>query len=150
DMGGTEMGNVLCATSSCPAAAWQARIGSQFIHALRTAPTLASVPITSIYSTTDEVVFPEPAASVLPGAATISVQSICPGRFVDHLSMVSDAVGYELVLDALRHRGPAVAHRLAHRQALCQRVFLPHTNLLLAGPAVNTIGAFGWDLLIAR
>lgn len=150
DMGGTEVGNILCATSYCPAVAWQARVGSQFLHALRTAPTPASVPITSIYSSTDEVVFPEPAASSLPGAANIGIQQLCPGRVVDHVSMVSDAVGYALVLDALRHRGPARARRVARQKALCSRIFLPHTNLLMAGPAVNTFGAFSSALLISR
>ena len=40
------------------------------------------------------------------------IQAICPGRSVDHGHMVYDAVAVALVLDALRHDGPARASRI--------------------------------------
>lgn len=139
DMNGIALGNAVCALSSCAVAAWRAAVGSHFMHALQAAPLPQAPPVTSIYTQTDEVVFPQPAASHLPGAANIPVQAICPGRLADHISLVPDAVGYALVLDALTHPGPADPRRIGNRVALCTSVFMPSVDLLTAPSALASI-----------
>ncbi|WP_370937375.1 esterase/lipase family protein [Amycolatopsis sp. cg13] len=139
DMNGIALGNAVCALSSCAIAAWRAAVGSHFMHALQNAPLPQTSPVTSIYTQTDEVVFPQPAASHLSGAANIPVQAICPGRLADHLSLVPDAVGYALVLDALTHPGAADPARIGGRFGLCTSLFMPDVDVLTAPSALASI-----------
>jgi hypothetical protein len=106
--------------------------------------------VTSIYSDTDEVVWPEPTASTLPGAANIGLQTLCPGRIVDHATMLADAVGYALVLDALTHPGPAVPGRIANRPSSCRNLFMPYINPLKAVRVISTIEAFFLHVLVTE
>lgn len=66
---------------------------------------------TSIYSTTDQTAVAP--TSVVAGALSFSVQTLCPGRTVAHAAMVSDAVVYAAVMDALGNPGPLDPSRLA-------------------------------------
>jgi triacylglycerol lipase len=54
-----------------------------------------------------------------PNVANILLQDVCPGRFVDHITIgLTDALAFALVLDALEHPGPADPQR-AGGSALC-------------------------------
>jgi triacylglycerol lipase len=118
----------VCATGSCPVSIWQQRPSSQLLAALnRPFEVPPGVPTTSVFSDTDEIVQPEsngPAAtSWLRGASNIDIQSICPGRPVGHVMELSDAVVFAIVLDALRHDGPADPKRLP--ADVCQQTTTP-------------------------
>jgi hypothetical protein len=49
------------------------------------------------------------------------IQALCPGRSVDHGHVHADAVAVALVLDALRHDGPARASRVP--DTTCERTY---------------------------
>jgi pimeloyl-ACP methyl ester carboxylesterase len=149
---GTELGNILCAPGTCQDIAWQVSVGSKALTALNSGPLPPSVSYTSVYTMTDEVIFPQPEGSRIDGAANISVQSICPGRLVDHALMLADNVAWALALDALAHDGPADAARI--NRSVCDQPFLPgadmpgfftggvstgtaFTNVLVNGPRVT-------------
>ena len=54
-----------------------------------------------------------------PKVANVLLQDVCPGRFVDHVTIgLTDRLAFELVLDALSHEGPANVER-AGGEALC-------------------------------
>jgi len=103
---------------SCEAC-FQMSPSSRFLARLNSVdPTPGQVDYTSIWTElVDELVQPQPAASTLGGGgdnvANLSVQSVCPGRPVDHLSIVGDAVVHSLVLDAFTQDGPADVTRAA-------------------------------------
>lgn len=85
---------------------------------------------TNVYSGTDEIVFvaggaPDPwtAASALDGARNIRVQDLCPGRPVEHVQLSYDAEVHAIVLDALKHPGPADPARVGG--GACTRVTMP-------------------------
>lgn len=103
---------------------------------------------TSIGSLTDEVVFPQPRASMLPGAANIMLQDICPLRTTDHGLLLGDAVAYDLVLDALTHSGPAAPSRI--NRSICLQQTLPGADLVAAAPFLKTVAALGAGLADAR
>lgn len=126
-LNGTALANTLCVLRSCAKVAWQQRRGAAFVSALNAAPLPPQVAHTSIGTTLDEIVFPQPAASRLPGGRTVMVQDICPARVVEHGSLLSDAVVYGLVLDAIQHDGPADPNRVD--RALCGQLMLPGTDL---------------------
>ena len=102
---------------SMPEAFWQFDPGSQFLAALNAGDeTPGTISYTSLYSETDELVQP---ASPVPTAGldwgqedantmNLSMQSVCPGRIVDHLTIgTTDRAAQTLVLDALTNGGPA-------------------------------------------
>lgn len=103
-----------CADSgNCWPAVWQMATAAHFIRALNSgAETPATVPVTNVYSLTDELV--EPSSTVpLSGRAVsnVAVQDVCP-RVVHHAGMLTDSVVYALVIDALSHPGPGEARRV--------------------------------------
>lgn len=108
-----------CADSrDCWPAVWQMAQGSHLLAALNR-PSEAPGPTsyTNIYSQTDDLVQPalvDPTAALSGGSnvTDIAVQSVCPGRYVNHGGMLADAVVYALVVDALTHDGPARAERI--------------------------------------
>ncbi|NBE49985.1 esterase/lipase family protein [Streptomyces boluensis] len=125
-MQGTGLGNTLCATNWCTKAAWRASLDSHFMRAMQKAPMPTNTPVTSVYTTVlDEVVFPQPRASTLPGAANMALQDVCPVRVADHVTILGDSVGYALALDALKHPGPAVPSRLDDKLSLCLNPLMP-------------------------
>jgi len=146
-MHGTALANTLCAAGSCSAIAWQLAIGSHLTNAATNAPLPTTTSFTSIGSRGDEVVFPQPYASTLEGATTIMVQDVCPGRVVDHGLLLSDAVAYALVLDALTHDGPASTSRIS--PLICTQTTLPGTDPVASAQFAATVVALSVGLLNA-
>jgi triacylglycerol lipase len=107
---------------SFPAVFWQFDPTSKFITALNAGDeTPGGIDYSSIYSETDEAVrpvAPVPTAGLDwqhtdAHARNLSVQEVCPGRLVDHLSIgTTDRLTQELVLDALSHPGPVDPSRV--------------------------------------
>ncbi|MCU1643041.1 MAG: hypothetical protein JWN03_3316 [Nocardia sp.] len=122
-MNGTALADGLCAAGSCSPISWQLGTNSKLTTGFKNAPLPTGTAFTSIGSLDDEVVFPQPAASTLPGGRTIMIQDVCPGRVVDHGTYLVDAVSYRLVLDALTHDGPADPSRI--NASACAETVLP-------------------------
>jgi triacylglycerol lipase len=91
----------------CSPAVWQMTTGSQFLRAATAAPLPAGPAYTSLASIADEITTPQPGASRLAGARNIVIQDLCPGRPIDHMSLIYDSVTFSMVLDALQSDGPA-------------------------------------------
>jgi triacylglycerol esterase/lipase EstA (alpha/beta hydrolase family) len=132
-MAGTNNGSVFadgsCGTDCIPSL-WQQRTsGSAFQSALNAGDTTpGSVSYTSVYSLTDEIiqpVAPEPVAAIR-GATNIAVQDVCPGRYVGHVQSASDAAYYAVVLDALKHVGPADPSRVD--RDYCTQTVMPYVD----------------------
>jgi triacylglycerol lipase len=122
-----------CADSgNCWPAVWQMAQGAHFMNALNAggeAPGPTSY--TDIYSLTDDLVQPaitDPTAALHGGSnvANVSVQSVCPGRYVNHGGMLADAVVYALVLDTLAHHGPLDPELVS--STTCTQAFMPGTS----------------------
>src|SRR3546814_8818211 len=48
-----------------------------------------------------------------PQVANILLQDVCPGRFVDHVTIgLTDRLAFELAVDAITHPGPANVDRV--------------------------------------
>lgn len=122
---GSLYGNAGC-SPSCAPAIWQQRQGSTFLTALNADDeTPGDLSYTSVYSLTDPIiqpVAPEPTAAI-DGASNVAVQDICPGRPVDHIQSIWDAVYYAVVMDALTHDGPADQSRID--AAVCTQLAMP-------------------------
>jgi triacylglycerol lipase len=103
---GTVAADAACAGGPCWPAVHQMRPGSDFLTALWRQEDLSAVHVTSMGSHHDELVQP-PSTIELPGASNILLQDVCPGRPVTHVSIVADAVAYELALGAFLGDGPA-------------------------------------------
>ena len=114
----------LCAGSgNCWPAVWQMASASKFLGALdRGDETPGAVSYTQIYSTTDELVEPSSTAP-LRGGSNIAIQDVCPGRPVHHVGLLSDPLVWELVVDAMTHRGPARVSRVD--PAACLQPLMP-------------------------
>jgi hypothetical protein len=78
--------------------------GSEFLHAVNDAPMPEHVPITSIYSCTDEYIQPYE-TSIIPGATNIG---LCDG-FVGHFEFFYDPDIYLIMHDALTQPAPSDA-----------------------------------------
>jgi hypothetical protein len=103
----------ICKTP-CPPASRQQTPSSQLLAALNNGDeTPGRLSYSMISSATDvNVRPPSPALSGEKDDSNTQVQEICPGREVDHGHIQYDAVAVGLVLDALRHPGPARAARM--------------------------------------
>ncbi|QII05397.1 lipase [Rhodococcoides fascians A25f] len=122
---GTDSARSGCDDSQeCPPANWQIATGSKFLTALAARPLPAGPSYTSIFTRFDELIYPQPHASTLAGAANIAVQDICPLRPVEHFNIIGDNVAFHLVLDALEHDGPAVRERISDN--LCFTTAMPN------------------------
>lgn len=90
-----------------PLASWPAlhdlTPGSAFLHAVQSVPLPRSVPMTSIYTCTDEYIQPY-RTSIVPGATNIG---LCNG-FVGHFQTMYDPSIYLVMHDALVKPIPAV------------------------------------------
>lgn len=121
---GTDSARQGCDRSEkCPPANWQIATGSAYLTALNARPLPDGPDYTSIYTEFDELIYPQPTASTLAGATTIAVQDVCPVRPVEHFTILGDNVAYGIVLDALRHDGPAVETRIS--RDLCSTTSMP-------------------------
>jgi len=132
---------------SCFASCWQMRKGSLFLNALNAGDeTPGNISYTSIYTLFDELVIPQApvSTSMLKGASNIQIQSLCPGRPVEHLGIsTGDAVGYALALDALTHPGPANPSRF--NVATCLQPLMPGAEpltLFTSGGSAGFNGAY--------
>jgi triacylglycerol esterase/lipase EstA (alpha/beta hydrolase family) len=118
--------NVHCGTrDSCASSLYQMRSDSAFLGALDRGvdgATLPGISYTSISTVTDNV-FVTPAEAYLRGASNIRVQDLCPTHQVDHVSLAFDGPTSAIVLDALRHSGPARLTRIS--RAACQLDTMP-------------------------
>ncbi|OZC46618.1 lipase [Rhodococcus sp. WWJCD1] len=122
---GTDSARSGCDDSQeCPPANWQIATGSKFLTALAARPLPVGPSYTSIFTRFDELIYPQPHASTLAGAANIAVQDICPLRPVEHFNIIGDNVAFHLVLDALEHDGPAVRERISDN--LCFTTAMPN------------------------
>ncbi|MCW2966255.1 MAG: putative lipase [Solirubrobacteraceae bacterium] len=115
-----------CAASgNCWPAVWQMASKSAFLQALNSgSESPGTVSYTNVYSQTDELV--EPSSTVPtagPNVANVEVQSLCPGRPINHAGLLDDAVAGAIVMDALTHPGPADAARVG--TASCTEAFAP-------------------------
>jgi hypothetical protein len=113
----------VCGAGPCAPASRQLLPGSTFFEALNGGDeTPGRLAHSVIYSATD-VNVPAP-FSELEGDGDDTntvIQAICPGRSVDHGHVSSDAVAVALILDALRHNGPARASRVPKPR--CERTY---------------------------
>jgi hypothetical protein len=112
----------------CVPAVWQQGHQAAFVKALNSrAETFRGISYTNIYTGLDEVVRPPTSSGLTTGKGRISniqVQELCPLDPYEHVLMgtVSPAV-YGLVMDALRHRGPAKVSRVD--RAICLTLVMP-------------------------
>ena len=141
---GSVSANLLfCSSGECIPPEWQWSRGSAFIEALNRVPAPEGPSYTALYSRTDWVVEPSwpesQAAGAFDGATNIVVQDICPGRVVDHVQSLFDAVFAGLFVDALKHPGPANPARID--RAVCSQVFAPPIDPVMAAVAITTIYA---------
>jgi pimeloyl-ACP methyl ester carboxylesterase len=127
---GTEMSDATSAQPTPPANRQQGS-NSKFIAALNSRrETFKNVNYTEIYTSLDEVVTPQPAASSVAGKGKITnvgIQDICPADTAEHLQIgTSDPAAAALALDALNHKGPAKASRID--PAVCTQQYQPGIN----------------------
>ena len=112
-----------------PEAFYQFSPDSNFVKTLNSGDeTPGDISYTSIYSGFyDELVEPArpvPTAGLdwgqtKPNVVNILLQDVCPGRFVDHVTIgLTDELAFDLVLDAISHAGPADVAR-AGGKTLC-------------------------------
>ena len=111
-----------------PAAVRQFAPASLFTSAVnRGDETPGDIDYTSLYTQFDELVqpvSPVPTAALdwqqnNPKVSNLLLQDLCPGRFVDHVSIgLTDRLAFELTLDAISQPGPANPER-AGGAALC-------------------------------
>ncbi len=119
------------ATPQMPESLHQMTVGSNFVAALnRDDETPGDISYTSLYTLFDELaqpVTPVPTAALEwgvenPKVANILLQDVCPGRFVDHVTIgLTDRLSFDLTLDAISQPGPASVER-AGGAALCGTV----------------------------
>lgn len=122
---GANYGDAAC-TPSCAPALWQQRESSNLLRALNAEDeTPGDLDSTSVYSLTDPIIQPSfpVATAAIEGASNVAVQDICPGRPVDHIQSVWDAVYWAVVLDALVHDGPADPSRVP--LSVCAEAAMP-------------------------
>lgn len=90
--------------------------------------TPGDIDYTNLYTQFDELVqpvTPVPTAALdwqanNPKVSNILLQDLCPGRFVDHVSIgLTDRLSFELALDAIANPGPASIERAGGATALC-------------------------------
>lgn len=102
---GTETGALLCKLPECAVAATQYNPHSQFIAALNSGPLPAGPVYTAVGSNNDLALRPLLHGDnyFIPGNddGNVLVQDVCPGRIVDHVTALFDAVELGLVAAAL-------------------------------------------------
>lgn len=127
----------------CAPPIWQFSVGARFMEVLNRMPTPDGPSYTTVRSLTDNLVQPAApeamAAATIDGATNIAVQDLCPGRVVDHVGMVFDAVSLAVVLDALTHPGTADAARVG--TAHCAEVYAAGVDPVMATAAITTLYA---------
>jgi triacylglycerol lipase len=133
---GIDAADACVASGNCWPAVWQFAHGSNFLAALNRGsespgPTL----YTAVYSLTDELVqpaLPAPTAALAPApnASSLAVQDVCPGRPVNHISMLDDAVVFAIVMRALTSSHPARAADID--RSVCIQTTMPGVTVARA------------------
>lgn len=108
-----------------PEGTFQFSDSSNFVRVLNEGDeTPGEVSYTSLYTMFDELVQP-PESAILdaglenPNVTNLLLQDLCPGRFVDHVTIgLTDRLTFELTLDAISNPGPLDIER-AGGAALC-------------------------------
>lgn len=119
---GVTFGELFCkGLGSCPEFAWQVAPTSATLKALRSAPLPTGPSYTAICSLTDELGTGNAADWSTPGLEPILIQSLCPGRFVGHVTSLYDNAAYAIVKDALEHPGGASLGRIS--SSVCGQAF---------------------------
>jgi hypothetical protein len=146
---GTTRAACVAGVTRCPPATWQQADDARFIQALNSrAETFAGISYTEIYTHTDEVVQPNSSnanssSSLHTGAGAITnvaIQSVCPLDVQSHLFIGTvDPTAYALVMDALRHRGPARPGRID--RSVCLRLYQPGVNPLNVDTLIQPLEA---------
>ncbi len=137
---GSLVGNTYCHVrrTSCNPAAWQLSVGSRFNEALTAAPVTPGPSYSVVYTYTDELVQPVSTTFDYAGVTKAAVQQLCPGRLVDHVTILNDNPSFALVVDALEHPGPVVRQRVSRLE--CLRINAPGSELF--GPLRAVPGLF--------
>lgn len=119
-------GTIVTGTSgSCFESCWQMRTNSKFMAALNEGDeTPGATDYTSIYTAFDELVQPV-GTQDLEGGQNILLQDLCPGRPVDHVSILGDGVTYDLVVHTLRSATQELPSSVNCLQAAMEGVTLP-------------------------
>ncbi len=127
DNQGGSGGNALCPPNTyCELTLHQQDTGSSFITALNSRQQMfPGIDYTVIYSTMDEIVFPQDTPLYGPGSyARIALQDVCPGHLADHfLDGTIDPVSWGLTLDAITQPGPASRVRIP--STVCSELVMP-------------------------
>jgi len=139
----------LCRHPGCPPTFWQQRIGSNLEKALNNGRDETPGPTawTTVRTTGDDVVQPQTGAhptSALRGASNILIQRVCRGRSTNHIKAAYDSVSFAALLDALRHRGPAVPSRFSRK--VCSHPYAPGLSRL----RVEALNAGALPTILAR
>jgi hypothetical protein len=162
--GTTITGFCVAGRLACPPADWQQSTKSNFVRALNSGTeTFAGISYTEIFTHTDEVVQPNrtdanSTSSLRTGAGRITnvaTQDICRADIYEHLSIGTvDPVAYALVMDALRHRGPAQPDRID--RSVCHELYQPgvdparaqtYLQLLAAAPGLLSVATPDFNLV---
>jgi pimeloyl-ACP methyl ester carboxylesterase len=127
-----------------PAAFFQFQPKSNFVAAVnRGDETPGEISYTSLYSMFDELVEPSapiPTAALdwqkgNPNVANIRLQDVCPGRFVDHLSIgLTDRLAFRLTMDAILNAGPANVQRAGGASELCGLADIVPNQIIAPNP----------------
>lgn len=129
--GTTAINQCVESVTTCAPAVWQQRDEAAFIEALNSrARTFRGISYTVITTQRDETVTPVRSA-YLPTrrgqVRNVAVQDLCPLDTYEHnLLGTLDPVAYALVMDALRHRGPADPSRID--PAVCGEQYMPFVD----------------------
>lgn len=115
---GQDTDAVCGALGGCAAPIWQFSTGSDFMTALVETPFPAGSSVTTVATAFDELVRPAPAANAMTGAANLVIQDVCPGKYVSHVLLPSDATAIAMLADALDHDGPADRSRIGTQSCL--------------------------------
>ncbi|GAB3868406.1 hypothetical protein GCM10028801_44330 [Nocardioides maradonensis] len=122
--------------TTCTPAVWQQQADARFIKALNSrAETFAGISYTEIYTHTDEVVVPNSTAASSSSSlhtgngriTNVATQDVCPTDLDEHLLVGTvDPTTYDLVMDALTHRGPASPARIGTTS--CSKLSMPYVD----------------------
>jgi hypothetical protein len=141
--------NSLCQNPGCPPAFWQQKIGSNLEKALNNGRDETPGPTdwTTVRTTGDDVVQPQTGAhptSALRGASNILIQRVCPGRSTNHIKAAYDSVSFAALIDAVRHRGPALPSRFS--RTVCSHPYAPGLSAL----RIEALNAVALPTILAR
>ncbi|KAK4505859.1 hypothetical protein PRZ48_003824 [Zasmidium cellare] len=132
-LGSTSLLNDICKGGLCQASMWQQSAGSRYYDALHSHDFTEHVPTTTIWTQFDGVVVPAQDNAQLPGATVISVQSLCPLRPTNHVTMTISSAAYALALDALNNNGVASLSRVKKNAlSICFRITAKGMNVSVA------------------